>query len=126
MTHTWRDIPGSLILLIDFDEDQRSWYADGFMLDDRTILDGLKAAGLKELEVNELEIEFVSSGYSDPGKISGPPDRCYPPESEDERELKYVYLNGVRLTDPALCKAIWNHWFEDVQKVKIDTDTTED
>jgi hypothetical protein len=30
------------------------------------------------------------------------------------------------IEEPALCKAIWNHWFEDVQKVKIDTDTTED
>jgi hypothetical protein len=35
----------------------------------------------------ELDIEFMSSGYYDPGKIYGPPEDCYPPEGDDEREL---------------------------------------
>ncbi|HUS38944.1 MAG TPA: hypothetical protein VMX74_05815 [Pirellulales bacterium] len=35
-------------------------------------------------EVN-LVLPFLSSGYSDPGVLSGPPENCYPPEGDDER-----------------------------------------
>ena len=32
-----------------------------------------------------LVLPFLSSGYSDPGVCSGPVERCYPPEGDDER-----------------------------------------
>ena len=32
-----------------------------------------------------LVLPFLSSGYSDPGRRSGPPENCYPPEGDDER-----------------------------------------
>ena len=35
----------------------------------------------------ELVIDFLSSGWYDPGKTTGPPERCYPPEGGDERLL---------------------------------------
>jgi hypothetical protein len=35
----------------------------------------------------ELEIEFESSGYNDPGVKTGPVDRSYPPEGSDERKV---------------------------------------
>lgn len=44
-----------------------------------------------------LEIDFTSSGYSDPGFISGPPEKCYPPEGEEERTVKGARLFGLEL-----------------------------
>jgi len=37
--------------------------------------------------VTEISVvlPFRSSGYYDPGVRSGPPEHCYPPESDDER-----------------------------------------
>lgn len=39
-----------------------------------------------------LNIEVVCSGYSDPGRTYGPPEDCYPPEEDDERELECIEL----------------------------------
>jgi len=36
-------------------------------------------------------------GYSDPGRCSGPPENCYPPEGENEGTLKCVMIGDVRL-----------------------------
>lgn len=32
-----------------------------------------------------LVLPFLSSGFSDPGQMHGPPEACYPPEGDDER-----------------------------------------
>jgi hypothetical protein len=47
-----------------------------------------------------LVIHFRSSGYYDPGVISGPPERCYPPEGDDERTLDYAELEIGRPAEP--------------------------
>lgn len=41
----------------------------------------------------EVEIDAESTGYYDPGICSGPPERCYPPEEEDERTITEVTLS---------------------------------
>jgi len=41
---------------------------------------------------DELVIEFESTGYYDPGVRSGPVDKCYPPEGEDDREVIDIYI----------------------------------
>lgn len=41
-----------------------------------------------------LVLPFLSSGYYDPGVTNGPPERCYPPEGDDER-----LPNGVAYLD---------------------------
>ena len=46
----------------------------------------------------EIEIEFRSSGYYDPGKTSGLPENCYPPEGEDERTVDTVLVTIGRKT----------------------------
>jgi hypothetical protein len=40
----------------------------------------------------ELVVCWTFSGYYDPGRSYGPPERCYPPEYEDEREICGVAL----------------------------------
>ncbi len=44
----------------------------------------------------ELVIDFLSNGYHDPGRCSGPPEDCYPPEGEDEREIEDAHIRHYR------------------------------
>ena len=39
-----------------------------------------------------IEIDYVSSGYYDPGRIGGDPDRAYPPECDDERTITAIAI----------------------------------
>jgi len=53
----------------------------------------------------------MSSGYYDPGHCSGPPENCYPEESDDERIITivnavfhnehYQVLGQLEITDEA-------------------------
>jgi hypothetical protein len=52
---------------------------------------------VRELEkeypaLDEIEMIVEAKGYEDPGVCSGPPERCYPPEGDDER-----FLNDIKL-----------------------------
>ena len=40
---------------------------------------------------NEIDIVVGYKGYSDPGKLYGPPEDCYPPEGE----IEITYITGV-------------------------------
>ena len=40
----------------------------------------------------ELVLSFISSGYYDSGRDSGPPENCYPPEAGEDREAVSAYL----------------------------------
>jgi hypothetical protein len=74
-------------------------------------------------------IPFKSQGYYDPGICSGPPERCYPPEGEDER-----LLNGrVKLEsqqgavarvplDPDVSQKFFDFFVEDIEEVKVNTE----
>ena len=35
----------------------------------------------------EVTVEVTYTGYSDPGRVSGPPENCYPPEGELELDV---------------------------------------
>ena len=41
----------------------------------------------------EIDVEVTYQGYSDPGVVSGPVERCYPPEGE--MEILSVTVNGI-------------------------------
>ena len=41
----------------------------------------------------EMVVEWESTGYYDPGVCSGPPEKCYPPEGEDERTVTGAYIH---------------------------------
>jgi len=46
-----------------------------------------------------LEVDFTSSGYEDPGRVYGPPEDCYPPEGEEEREVVTARLFDEELPE---------------------------
>lgn len=43
--------------------------------------------GTKNIEDLEMEIQYDVKGYYDPGVLTGPPEYCYPPEGDEEREV---------------------------------------
>lgn len=48
---------------------------------------GLYKSGERLIEEVEIEIDYDARGYYDPGRTSGPPEYCYPEESDEEREV---------------------------------------
>lgn len=77
----------------------------------------------------EIEAPFTSSGYSDPGRLSGPPEDCYPPEMEDERNpdgnatLYYTDAEGKAqhfdLT-PEQTADLFEAYCEEIDEVELD------
>ncbi len=68
-----------------------------------------------DLPAGEFEVHYTLSGscYSDPGKLSGPPEDCYPPEAGcdlDPLKIDALYFEGetVELT-PELETLIHKH-----------------
>jgi hypothetical protein len=53
-------------------------------------------AGCEEGECVTLTLDCQSTGYYDPGRLTGPYEDCYPPEGEDERDIV-----SATLTHPA-------------------------
>ena len=45
---------------------------------------------VEDVNGNEHEITVRYRGYSDPGRLYGPPENCYPPESEIELEYEGI------------------------------------
>jgi hypothetical protein len=80
----WSNVMGSVALSLDgLELSREAWNAlEPFRTEDRDEC---------------LEVEFTSSGYYDPGVTSGPVDRCYPPEGDDEREIESMQLEGEEL-----------------------------
>ena len=73
------------------------------------------------LDDAELNIEFTSEGYEDPGCTYGPPENCYPPEGEDERLLSEATINGIVLP-PKLSQELFDLYEEKIMDVEIDTE----
>jgi hypothetical protein len=76
-------------------------------------------------DVIELVIEFESDGYYDPGRVSGAPEDCYPPEGDDERTLSEVYLSispKERIELPVeVQQELFDYLYEEIEEVEIDT-----
>jgi hypothetical protein len=87
-------------------------------------LPGLLAYRKQIEDGDELVIEFESSGYYDPGKTYGPPENCYPPEGDDEREVTdvYIFSDGHRYAiDQSLWEDIEELFRDQIEEAEIDT-----
>ncbi len=51
-------------------------------------------SGLVSEQDCELTIEFLSSGYYTPAQTYGPPENCYPEESDEERIFDCATISG--------------------------------
>jgi len=75
-------------------------------------------------EYYEIVIEFESSGYYDPGICSGPIEKSYPPEGEDERTPTEGYAensNNERiLFDQTMLEDVFNHYVEEIYEQEIE------
>ena len=70
-----------------------------------------------------LEINFLSTGYYDPGVRSGPPEKCYPPEGEDERVFNgavYYFAMGKGYAKPSpFCDKVGQRVFDALEETAI-------
>lgn len=84
-----------------------------------------------EADFVEMTIKASCSGYYDPGKISGPPENCYPPEGEDERtlgEIKLLFynedgeINTIVIDEQKTLYEFAREFEEEIYEQEIDTD----
>ncbi|MEK6832666.1 MAG: hypothetical protein AABY32_01350 [Nanoarchaeota archaeon] len=91
---------------------------------------------IKYLLIDKKNIEicfyFNYKGYYDPGKLNDLPENCYPPESEDEREITDFYVWDIDSKDIIYIsdedkKTIMDNWkYIDKKLYEIEIDTKSD
>lgn len=113
---TWRNIRASLSVNVAWDAGEL-WDIDH----EREPLGNL---GYRNLAgADELVLDFVSSGYYDPGVLLGAPEDCYPPEHEDERIVTGAYIHfagGDTLTlSPTTTDRLAQIYEEAIQGVEL-------
>jgi len=119
-SETWRNIPATVAVEIGRD-------LDGAVVDlhdDRPVPAAL-ACYVGNHDWAELIIDLRCSGYYDPGQFCGPPERCYPPEGADDREVERAAfrLDGeiTEVQVPAsLLPVVESHWQEAIAATEID------
>lgn len=91
---------------------------------------GLYKGGEKVIEEAEVEIDYDVRGYYDPGCVSGPPENCYPPEGDEERE---VTGGGIIFSEKAIfdipeefCNKIYDAFEEEINNKDFDFDSYDD
>jgi hypothetical protein len=118
-SYRWADVAGQFVTEL--------YARDGELYDaysDKN-LDVQIEAALEHGESYELTIEFRSSGYYDPGVLSGPPEKCYPPEGDDDREMEGVALSAENNKEVELTHAEQEEMFEiyrgGIEDVELET-----
>ena len=88
--------------------------------------EGLQLAARSESsDTITLELEFSSSGYYDSGQLHGEPETCYPPESEEDRQLEAARLcvGDVRVSLPADSLAeVEDHFWDEINEAELAID----
>lgn len=135
----WRNVRGTLVLECGLYPDgvwatEQRQYKNGEWIVTRKAIPEIVVQELKELFPSddymeysfEMEICFTSSGYYDPGVLSGPPERCYPPEGDDERLLDeevIVSFIGEEKTKRLSQKAseeLFETFIDEIQEQELD------
>lgn len=106
---TWKNVPG--ILTIEYAE-----YSD--------IPDFLKTYA-PFTEPPLVEIHFLSSGSYSPARMGRYPEDSWPSESEEERELDNVFIDGHKV-ERELARKLFDHYQKEVDVAHVDTVDTDD
>ena len=129
----WTDSPSELIVNLDVGEMEEIYDISN----DKDISGEMSAAILSILDLDtirqgdtEMIIDFASSGYNDPGRIHGPVETSYPPESSDERTVKRVtFLVGGQLVGelpPQLLRTVEQEYQKEINESEMDTYSDDD
>lgn len=108
------------------------WLGDSALAFQQDILRQLRTITPEQLAGSYLDItlDFESSGYRDPGVLSGPIEQSYPPEGDDERvvtggTLDIVDQNGIGLgkvrVNRQFVRIFGNIFSEQVDTVEMDS-----
>ena len=125
----WKQVPGIVAIEVD---------GEFKVLDEETALVSSVISEIKSLfpdfeqiDGYEIDIHFRSSGYYDPGKLSGPPEKCYPADGDDERLLDYVIVSpamkrgydGARAKKLEISKdTLFEQFFQLVEEKELESD----
>jgi hypothetical protein len=108
----WRDVPGNLIVVV-------GAFADGVwdVQHDRELpmLSGELPTGSEFV----MCVDFLSTGFYDPGVCSGSPEECRIPDGEDVRTLDSVWL-GQRELLKDLAEQVFEAYTDEIQAVELD------
>jgi hypothetical protein len=115
----WNNIPGIFTVELAV-EGNDIINSDGDVLK----LSQAAVAELLPLDVADIAIHFRSNGYYDPGVCSGPVEKCYPPEGEDERILEFATAGTTRLS-VRTAQALFDLYEEKIMEVEIDRNAWE-
>jgi hypothetical protein len=113
-TQQWKNRPGLISKELRLQGDE--------LLVDEEVADCLKSCRHQIDDGDELVIEFVSTGYYDQGVVSGPPERCHPPECEDERTITSVYIQKRDKCVFLNAEELEDFFDDDIYKAEIDID----
>lgn len=108
---TWSNVKGVVYIDIIVDVDNK-WYYDS---------KEVPASGVVPPGKYELEINFISSGYDDPGNPYGSIETCYAPYREDNRDLVDIYIYPEKSFDPIsipkeLQEILFDHFYKEINK----------
>lgn len=62
----------------------------------------------------DVEFGYHHEGYYDPGVRYGPPEKCYPPECSEEREVSDIWIEGKLLSRKSPEYAKWSELLQGV------------
>ena len=104
MKHSWKNIPHNYSILFTDEEIVNTSLpeeAKAFLLN------------LAHQSDNSVEIcfSYTSSGYYDSGKISGPPESCYPPEGEEELLLDRITIDH-NVIEPKIADTLFEYYYD--------------
>ena len=78
-------------------------------------------ATVTDADGNEYDVVVTYKGYSDPGRVSGPPEDCYPPEGEMEILKVRGVPAGVEIPESEMERIedkAWEHLMSDDRRQK--------
>ena len=71
---------------------------------------------------DDLEIEFLSSGYHLPASMYGGADRMgWAEEGDDERIVVAAYVNGIQLP-PEVAERLGEEYYTQIEKTELEGD----